>query len=39
LDADEDAWHYLVGGNLKGTYFHLQAGAVQMKRRAVGRPS
>ena len=35
-DADEEAWHYLVDGNLKGTYFYLQAEADQFKRQGGG---
>ncbi|MGI5144760.1 MULTISPECIES: SDR family NAD(P)-dependent oxidoreductase [unclassified Streptomyces] len=35
-ELDEAAWHHLVDGNLKGSFFYLQAEAAQMKRQSHG---
>ncbi|WP_438306366.1 SDR family NAD(P)-dependent oxidoreductase [Streptomyces sp. HUAS TT11] len=35
-DVDEAAWHHLADGNLKGSFFHLQAEVAQMKRQGHG---
>lgn len=35
-ELDEKAWDHLVDGNLKGSFFSLQAEAEQMKRQAEG---
>jgi NAD(P)-dependent dehydrogenase (short-subunit alcohol dehydrogenase family) len=35
-ELDEKMWHYLVDGNLKGSFFYLQAEAAQMKRQGHG---
>jgi NAD(P)-dependent dehydrogenase (short-subunit alcohol dehydrogenase family) len=35
-ELDETAWDHLMDGNLKGTFFYLQAEADQMKRQGKG---
>jgi NAD(P)-dependent dehydrogenase (short-subunit alcohol dehydrogenase family) len=35
-ELDEDAWDFLIDGNLKSTFFALQAEAVQMKKQGGG---
>jgi NAD(P)-dependent dehydrogenase (short-subunit alcohol dehydrogenase family) len=35
-ELDEKAWDHLMDGNLKGTFFYLQAEADQMKRQGEG---
>ncbi|MFJ8363984.1 SDR family NAD(P)-dependent oxidoreductase [Streptomyces sp. NPDC093984] len=35
-ELDEAAWHHLVDGNLKGSFFYLQAEVAQLKRQGDG---
>jgi NAD(P)-dependent dehydrogenase (short-subunit alcohol dehydrogenase family) len=35
-ELDEDAWDFLIDGNLKSTFFYLQAEAVQLKKQQEG---
>lgn len=35
-ELDEDAWDFLIDGNLKSTFFYLQAEAVQMRKQGGG---
>lgn len=35
-EVDETAWHHLVDGNLKGSFFYLQAEVAQLKKQGHG---